>query len=247
MFCFYTIKMNQENIEVKEHKLEIIEIIDEATEVKTFRVKREKGMEFCPGQFFIVYMEDDLKLKRAYSIASSPENKGFIDITVSLIGKFTHKLFQCKTGDYLMFKGPYGKFYFTEDMKNNLVLIGGGCGIASLMSIIRYCKNKNLSNNIKLLYSSKTPDYMVYRKELENLSEGSDKLDYIPTITRPKPEHVWNGKTGRIDGSFLEQNMDDAENNLYFLCGPLEFVKDIIATLEELGIKKEQIKTDSWG
>ncbi|MAE42517.1 oxidoreductase [Candidatus Woesearchaeota archaeon] len=232
-------------MEIKEYKLEIIKIIDEAIEVKTFRVKREKDMEFYAGQFFMVSLEDDPKLQRAYSIASSPDNKEYVDITVTLVGKFTHKLFECKLGDYLMFKGPYGKFYFEDDMKNNLVLIGGGCGIAALMGITRYCKSKNLPNNIKLLYSSKTPEHIVYRKELEKLNEERDNFDYIQTITRPKPEHNWNGRTGRIDEDMIKENIE--EGSLYFLCGPVEFVKGVISTLEKLGIKKEQIRTDIWG
>ena len=41
--------------------------------------------------------------------------------------------------------------------------------------------------------------------------------------------------------------MDNVENSLYFLCGPVEFVKSTILILESLGAKKEQIKTDVWG
>ena len=45
----------------------------------------------------------------------------------------------------------------------------------------------------------------------------------------------------------IKENVENFEDNLYFLCGPLEFVKEIISILEKLGVKKEQIKTDAWG
>jgi len=232
-----------------EHKLKIIEIIDEVPETKTYRVQIPNGNEitFYPGQFFMIRFEDDKTFQRAYSIASSPTQKNHIDITMDLVGKFTKKLWETKVNDYLIFKGPFGKFYFNEDMKNNLVLIGGGLGITPLMSIIRYCDDKKLQNKINFLYSVKTPKHILYNEELKKIKEQNPNFKYTVTITRPSEEQNWEGRTGRIDIDLLKQNIDDVENSLYYLCGPLEFVKSAIAMLESLGATKEQIKTDIWG
>tara|TARA_Y100000310_G_scaffold246052_1_gene251170 strand:+ start:10062 stop:10766 length:705 start_codon:yes stop_codon:yes gene_type:complete len=229
----------------QEYELKIIEIIDEAQEVKTFRVEN-KNIPFYPGQFFMVRF-DDPKFQRAYSIASSPEQEGYIDITMNLVGEFTKKLWETKVGDSLVFKGPYGKFYFSEDMKNNLVLISGGLGISPLMSIIRYCNDKKLQNKINMIYSVKTPKDIVYDEEIKKIKEENSNFNYTVTVTRPSEEHNWDGRTGRIDIDLLKENINDVENSLYYLCGPLEFVKSSIAMLETLGAKKEQIKTDIWG
>ena len=228
---------------VQDHKLKIIEIIDETSDTKTFRVENN-NVDFFAGQFFMVRF-DDPTFHRAYSIASSPTQKNHIDITMDLVGEFTHKLWESKVGDYLIFKGPYGKFYFNEEMKNNLILIGGGLGITPLMSIIRYCNDKNLPNKINLLYSAKTPKHIIYDEEIKKIKNPNFK--YTVTITRSNDEQNWSGRKGRIDLDLLKENIDDVENSLYFLCGPLEFVKCMIADLETLGAKKEQIKTDIWG
>jgi len=234
--------------EHKEHKLKLIKIIGEVPETKTFRVGvPDQNIPFLPGQFFMVRFEDSTTLHRAYSIASSPTQKNHIDITMNLVGAFTKKLWQAKIGDYLIFKGPYGKFYFSEDMKNNLVLIGGGLGITPLMSIIRFCNDKKLQNRIKFIYSVRTPEDIVYNEEIKKIKDENNNFNYTVTITRPKPEHNWTGKTGRIGEDLLKQNIDNIENSLYYLCGPLEFVKSDITMLETLGAKKEQIKTDIWG
>jgi ferredoxin-NADP reductase len=132
-------------------------------------------------------------------------------------------------------------------MKNDVVLISGGCGIAPLMSIIKYCSQKNLQNKIKLIYSAKTPADIVYNEDLKKIKEQNKNFNYIVTITRSKPEHDWTGRTGRIDANLLKQNIDNVENSLYYLCGPVEFVKNTITLLESLGVKKEQIRTDVWG
>ncbi|MBS3102350.1 hypothetical protein J4458_02795 [Candidatus Woesearchaeota archaeon] len=237
-------------MEIKEYKLKIKEIIDETAKVKIFRCGIPNGSEinFFPGQFFMVSIEgDEENLKRAYSIASSPTEKNYLDIGLDKVGRFSTKLFDTKPGHVLIFKGPYGKFYFTDEMKNDLILIAGGVGITPLMSIIRYCKAKKLGNKIKFIYSVRTPADVIYKDELERIKKESHKFDYLVTVTRPEPGQNWSGKTGRIDESLLEEHIQDIKGSLYFLCGPNEFVKSIIAMLEKLGVAKEQIKTDVWG
>lgn len=230
----------------QEFKLKIIKIIDEGPDVKTFRVANQEKIDFFPGQFFMVRFEDDIKLQRAYSIASSP-TQNYLDITMNLVGQFTKKLWQKNVEDYLIFKGPFGKFYFNKDMKNDLILIGGGLGISPLMGITRYCNDNSLKNKINLIYSVRTPSDIVYDEEIKKIKEQNPNFNYTITITRPQPEQNWQGKTGRIDSNLLKENIDNVENSLYFLCGPLEFVKSNIAMLENLGATKEQIKTDIWG
>ena len=146
--------------QVQEHILKIKEIIDETPTVKSFKVETPNisNIDFYSGQFFMVYFVDDpeIKIGRAYSIASSPMEKKYLEIALNKVGPFTSKMFQLKEGDLLKFKGPYGKFYFNQEIKNDLVLIAGGTGITPLMGIIRYCTDKRLSNKIKFIYSVKT-------------------------------------------------------------------------------------------
>jgi glycine betaine catabolism B len=236
-------------IPVQEFGLKITEIIDEAPEVKTFRVKIPDSTElkFYPGQFFMVNFGENPNFKRAYSIASSPLNKKYLDITMNVVGEFTKKLWLAKIGDCLIFKGPYGKFYFSEDIENDLVLIGGGLGITPLMSIIRYCYDKKLANKINLIYSVRTPTDIVYKEELDKIKSENRNFDYKVTVTRPAFGPKWEGRTGRIDEGLLKQHIENVEKSLHFICGPMEFVKSNIAILGGLGARREQIKTDIWG
>lgn len=236
----------EQNANVQEYKLKIIKIIDETADTKTFRVE-SKGIDFSPGQFFMVRFEDNKVLQRAYSIASSPTDKGYLDITMNLVGEFTNKLWQAKLGDILVFKGPYGKFYFDESMKHDLVLIGGGLGITPLRSIIKYCIDKNLGNRVSLLYSAKTPKDIVYKNELEELKSKNPDYRFVFTITRPEEKDGWEGRVGRIDDELLRQSIDDVENTLFYICGSLQFAKDIRETLYSLGAQKDHVKTDIWG
>ena len=241
-----SLKMQQ----IQEHILKISRIIDETPSVKAFRVDLPEGadIDFCPGQFFMVSFVDDAEIKttRAYSIASSPLNNNYLEIALNRVGPFTTKLFSMKEGDLLKFKGPYGKVYFNEEIKNNIVLIAGGTGITPLIGIIRYCTDKNLSNKIKLIYSVKTPQDIIYKDDLEKIKNKNKNFDYVATVTRDG-DSGWKGAKGRINLNLLKENIEDVNGSICFLCGSKEFVHSIIEMLESLGVKKEQIKTDIWG
>jgi len=241
------LKMQQ----VQEHILKVSEIIDETPTVKSFKVElpQDADINFFPGQFFMVSFPDDseIKMGRAYSIASSPMEKNYMEISLNKIGPFTTKMFQLRSGDFLKFKGPFGKFYFNEDIKNDLVLIAGGTGIAPLIGIIRYCTDKSLSNKIKLFYSVKNPEEIIFHDEIKRIKQKNPNFEYLITITRAEDHHAWDGRRGRIEEQLLEENIGNVEEKIYFLCGSKEFVNNMIAMLQNLGAKKEQIKTDVWG
>lgn len=241
------IKMQQ----VQEHILKISEITDETPTVKSFKVKLPKdiNVNFYPGQFFMVSFPNDSEIKtaRAYSIASSPEQKKYLEIALNKVGPFTTKLFMMKEGDLLKFKGPYGKFYFSEEMKNDIVLIAGGTGITPLIGILRYCTDKKLDNKIKFFYSIKTPEEIIYHEEIKKIKQKNPNLDYFITITRTEDHHVWDGRRGRIESKLLEENIENPQESIYFLCGPKEFVDNIVSMLQNLGVRREKIKTDVWG
>ena len=237
--------------QIQEHVLEISEIKDETPTVKSFKVKLPENLniDFYPGQFFMVSFPNDAEIKtaRAYSISSSPEQKKYLEIALNKVGPFTAKMFGLKQGDLLKFKGPYGKFYFNEEMKNDLMLIGGGVGITPLIGIARYCADKNLGNRVKLIYSVKTPEEIAYHEEIKRIKQQNPNFEYLITITRAEGRHAWDGRMGRIAKELLEENIKDVQGSIYFLCGSKEFVDNIISMLQDLGVKREQIKTDVWG
>ncbi|KHO51124.1 MAG: oxidoreductase FAD-binding protein [archaeon GW2011_AR11] len=164
------------------------------------------------------------------------------------MGVLTTRLFGLKAGDALRFKGPYGKFFFDNPSKEDIVLIGAGTGITPLMSIARYCVEKSLPNAVRLLYSVRTPEAIVYRKELEERKRQNPHFDYSVTVTRPEESaERWHGKTGRVDEKMLAELVANPDNSVAFICGPKEFVFSVIGMLERIGVGKERIKTDVWG
>ncbi len=234
----------------QEHVVKVIEAIQETPQIRVLRVERPNGVEYHAGQFFMVSLVDDpeVKVSRAYSIASSPENKQYLEIGFDKVGVLTTKLFELKVGDKLKFKGPYGKFYFDPAYSGDIILLGAGTGITPLMGILRQCADKKLPNTVKLIYSVRTPEEIGYLRELDVRKSQNRHFSYDITITRPENAHQeWKGKIGRINEALLRSTIAHPSKSIVFICGAKEFVFSMIGLLERIGLTKEQIKTDVWG
>jgi len=241
--------MEEETLKVK-----IIKIIDESPDVKSFRfvpLNNEK-IDFLAGQFVFLYVNimnngNTETVRRPYSIASSPSNKDYIELTIKKLegGKLTPYLHEhAKVSDIFDITYPKGNFVYTGKEGNNLALIAGGCGIVPLISIIRYIIDKKLDTNVTFLYSTKTEEDIVYKEEIKQIKENHPNIKIIHTITRT--DECWRGHVGRIDEKFMFDNIKNPKEALYYLSGGLDFIRDISETLIKNGIDREKINRDVW-
>ena len=161
-------------MEIKEFDLKISEIIEETYDTKTYRINLEGNeLNFEPGQFVSLILDFSKdgkteKVGRSYSISSSPLKKEYIDLTIKKTNKggvADYILDNLKVGDEIKIKGPYGVFIFKDEIKK-VVFIASGSGISSLMCMIRYNVDKKLDTKITLLLSNKTPEDIIFRKDL---------------------------------------------------------------------------------
>ncbi len=228
-------------------KAEVIKVIQETHDTKTLRLKLGKKIDFIPGQFLMVWLNikdggQEKLIKRAYSISSSPKSE-HVDITFNVYpeGKLTPHLYKLKAGDFLDAEGPYGKFVFDETRPEKIVLLGAGTGVAPLMSIIRYMKNKDPAKEQTLLYSVKTPEDIIYHQELKDL-ESSGNLNLFLTVTRSE----WDGRTGRINKSLIQEAVPDLDNSIFYICGSPGMVESMVSILQELGVDKDRVRKEQW-
>lgn len=228
--------------------MRVSEIRRETPSVKTFRLTPLSGatFDFLPGQFVEVTESSFSNAMKGFSIASPPTRKDHIEITVkrALGGVFTEHLHtSAKVGDILSVRGPFGDFTYGEN-DQKAVLIGVGSGITPLMCMIRYITDKNLDVSIKLVYSARTSDEIIFRSEMEELQSKFSNLLCYYNITRPAG-HDWGGKTGRITPSYLDTIIDDTTASFY-VCVPHGMTADILYYLEYRNVEPEQIKKERW-
>lgn len=227
-------------------------IIDEVVGVRSFRLRLSDTQDFTfvPGQFVMISFPDDPKTKRAYSISSSPLDRGFIDITLNRVGEFTTRLFSLKGAEDLCIDGPYGKFVYRESEAPHAVLISGGTGITPYRSMARYVIQKKLPNKVTILYSARVPNEIIFYKEFLALAREHSNIKYYVTITRPHllaPGDLWKGPVGRLHVEAIRQEVPDFLEAVYFLCGPNQLVNDLLGQLRGVGVNEDNIHFEKWG
>jgi ferredoxin-NADP reductase len=132
-------------------------------------------------------------------------------------------------------------------MGGPLCLIAGGSGVAPLMAMLRHRERRNGHAPALLLYSSRSPEDVIYRAELDAIARRDPNLRVVNTLTRKQPDG-WMGRRGRIDKALLAQECFPPEQNpKIFVCGSTSFVEDVSRFLVELGHDPLTIKTERFG
>ncbi len=225
----------------------ITKVTKETPDTVTIRVTVDETFSFLPGQFMMITVSPQGQpVKRAFSIASSPLRKGYLEFCVKQTpdGLVSPYLQTVTVGRQLELTGPYGRFTFVEGVSDHLVLIGAGSGIAPLRAITQYIDDRQLPIQTNLLYSNKKTADIIYHHEWEKWATTNDRHHLFLTLTNG--DTGWRGRQGRFDQPYLQQIIGDLEKPLYYLCGPLEFVRAMKEALLAGGARKEWIKTEIY-
>jgi ferredoxin-NADP reductase len=195
--------------------------------------------------------EDGYQAERSYSIASPPEEAPHVTLTVERIddGEVSPYLTEeLRVGDKLELRGPIGGYFVWEaQIGGPLLLVAGGSGIVPLMAMIRHGAAAGSTVPIRLLYSSRSLEDVIYRDELDQLMKSSATLEVLQTLTRAQPPG-WTGYARRIDTHMLREVAWPLDQHpLMFICGPTPFVETAAASLVALGHEPARIKTERFG
>jgi ferredoxin-NADP reductase len=225
----------------------------ETPTVKTFTLTLPHWTPHRPGQHYDVRLSapDGYQAQRSYSVASEPERNGEIDLTVERledgeVSTYIHDVLI--PGDQIEVRGPIGGYFVWEaSLGGPLLLIGGGSGIVPLMAMIRHRAAAGSRVPTRLLYSSRTPEHVIYAEELARLSAAHDGLEVFHTFTRAQPPG-WTGYARRIDGPMLAEVIRPFGNTpLVYICGPTLLVEAVADELVQIRIPPVQIRTERFG
>ena len=229
---------------------DVVDLIAETARVKTLALDIPGWQGHRTGQHVDVRLtaEDGYQVERSYSIASAP-NGTRVELTVERLddGEVSPYLTdELRPGDRLELRGPVGGYFAWEPaLGGPVLLVGGGSGIVPLMAMIRERARAGVDVDMRLIFSSRSWDSIIYRDELQRLS-GSG-LTVAHTLTRSQPEG-WTGYARRVDAEMLSEIGPDAGTNPHvYVCGPTPFVEAVATALVGLGHEPPRIRTERFG
>jgi ferredoxin-NADP reductase len=224
---------------------EVTGAVEETSRVRTLLLEADGWPGHRAGQHLDVRLtaEDGYQAERSYSIASAPGEPLAITVERLEDGEVSPYLVdEAREGDAFEVRGPIGGYFVWEDDGRPVFLVGGGSGVVPLMSMIR---SSSGSTAIRLLYSSRTLEDVIYREELgARVGHG---VEVFHTLTREQPPG-WKGYARRIDGEMLrEVAWPAAERPHVFVCGSTRFVDAAADGLVGLGYEALSIRTERFG
>jgi ferredoxin-NADP reductase len=229
---------------------QVVQLVPETAQAKSIVLKAPTWPGHRAGQHVDVRLtaDDGYQAQRSYSIASSPEDAELV-LTVERIedGEVSpYLLDELRAGDELELRGPIGGYFaWDASLGGPLMLIAGGSGVVPLRSMLRHHAATSASIPVRLLYSSRSWDEVIYREELMRLA-SHDETDVRFTLTRQWPEG-WSGHRGRINRALLAQVCwDPRDQPLIYICGPNGFVEAAAGTLVEIGHDAGRIRTERF-
>ncbi len=212
----------------------------ETPRVKSFRIRLPMWMPHLPGQHYDVRLTapDGYHAERSYSVASSPLDEGEIELTIDRledgeVSPYFHDV--VVEGDQVEVRGPFAS-YFVWRGERPVLLVGGGSGVVPLMAILRHRRRTMPELPMRLIYSVRHAEDVIYADELGD--------EAVLTYTRDAPEG-WDGHTGHIDEALI--STADTGGGLAFACGSNGFVETASQLLIEAGFEPEAIRTERFG
>ncbi len=192
--------------------------------------------------------EDGYSVQRSYAIASPP-GADLVELTIVRRNRgevSPYLTTVLDVGDQLEVRGPAGGYFVWEPEDTRpVLLVGGGAGAVPLMAMLRHHRAVDHQGAMRLVYSARTPDDLLYQEELNELTDRH--RGFTVTLTRVS-QRQWAGRRGPVDAALLaEVGWPPAVEPRCFVCGPNPFVEAAVDALIALGHQTAQVRTERLG
>ena len=175
------------------------------------------------------------------SISCSPTEGKFLRFSVMRMGKVTQALHELEAGDKMTVRGPYGNNFPVDEWKGkNIIIIGGGVGLAPLRPIIEYIKAKKSEyGSLNVIYGARTSSDLCFKGELAELGKSNG---ISCNLSVDIEEEGWSDYVGFVPSLLLDVK-PSPENAIAITCGPPIMIKFVLQNLKKLNFADEQIYT----
>jgi propane monooxygenase reductase subunit len=211
------------------------------------RLVEPAGLKFFPGQYvdFAVPGHEDT---RSFSMANTSTVDGQLEFVIKIYpdGLFSRFLdTEVAVGDRLDVTGPFGVFTLRDAPNAELVFVGGGAGMAPILSLLRSMAERGIERKATFYYGARGRRDLCFEKELLALTETLPDFRYVPALSEPADGDDWDGEVGLITDVLRRRETDLAGADAY-VCGPPPMVEAALELLPALGVGDKRIFYDKF-
>ncbi|MEP9393781.1 2Fe-2S iron-sulfur cluster-binding protein [Gordonia sp. VNK1] len=212
-------------------------------------VVEPETIEFKSGQYVDLFVPGTEE-KRSFSIATTQATPDRLEF---LIKKYPGGLFAgmledgLSVGDEIKVNGPYGSCTLRSGHVLPIVAIGGGAGMAPLLSLVRHISETGLSRPVRFYYGARTADDLFYLDEIATLGEKIADFTFTACLSESvdgAPDGV-TVAAGNVTDIVNDNEADLARTEVYF-CGPPPMVDAALALAEQHSMPRDQIFYDKF-
>jgi sulfhydrogenase subunit gamma (sulfur reductase) len=197
------------------------------------------SFDYKPGQFALLSAFGEGEAP--FGIVSLPLKRDGLEFAVRRIGTVTRALHELEPGDTLGVRGPFGNYFPLEDYEGkNIIIIGGGIGMAPLRPVInRILERRDNYEELLIINGARTPQDLVFQPEFPTwMKAPRTKLE----LTVDKGDEHWKGRVALVP-DVVKKLAPSPDNTIAIICGPPIMIRFTLAGLRNLGFKDNQIVT----
>jgi anaerobic sulfite reductase subunit B len=213
--------------------VKVLENLRETTE--NFRLVLDIPFKNEPGQFVQISL---LGIGEApISIASW--NRDYLMLHIREVGTVTRALGRCKPGDTVFIRGPYGKGYPMKEAEGgNMVIIAGGCGVASVKGVFDYVgKNRDKYNEIYAFVGYRNSKEVIFEDFVDEWKESMSLFVSLDTL---KEGTCYDATEGFVTDLVKITELPRGDT-VAMLCGPPIMMKLSGRALIEKGMPEDKV------
>jgi NAD(P)H-flavin reductase len=213
--------------------------MNETHDTFSFELQPDESREFhfAPGQFNMLYVFGVGEVP--ISISGDPANPRKLVHTTREVGAVTRAMRRLKKGDVLGVRGPFGRPWPVDQAEHrDVVLVAGGIGLAPIRpALYHVLKHREQYGRIVLLYGSRSPEDVLYEKELE---KWRSRFDMEVHLTVDRGSGSWRGNVGVVT-QLITRSPFDPQNCIAIVCGPEIMMRFTTLELEKRGVAYDRI------
>jgi len=211
------------------------------------RLVEPTEIKFFPGQYVDITVPGT-EQSRSFSMANtSSRETGELEFVIKVYpdGLFSHFLdTELKVGDRLDIQGPFGVFTL-RDSEADLVFVGGGAGMAPILSLLRTMAERGIRRKATYYYGARRRRDLCFTEELRALEHVLPGFRFVPALSEPTEEDAWDGEVGLVTDVVKRYEAKLAGAHAY-LCGPPPMVEAAMPVLGGLGVEEKRIYYDKF-